>query len=427
MVRLGWQCRSPLFPRVARLIEPITISEASQTHVSTTRSRARRLIVMTRLPEAGRVKTRLIPVLGPDGAMAMHAALLRQTLQNLSASAEKIDFDIEVRFTGDTNLPVDAFRFASEVAREATWRAQTGGDLGERMHGAIAAAIEEGARQVIVVGTDCPDLSPDVIVAAWHALDQHDVVLGPADDGGYYLIGTKQADARLFAGVDWGTERVLRQTEDRCRQARQSVSRLPVLGDIDEAENLVICRRLGGELSDCLPRACRNWLSVVVPTLNEVQNLEQTVRPLLNDEWIEVVIADGGSTDGTVELARSLGCRVITANRGRGRQMNAGAALATGEYLLFLHADTQVPPNFFELPLRRRSRTNAIAGAFRLQINQPGWSSAMCRVGCKFTLTIGSNAPTAIKDCSCVPTTFFRVGGFKNWPLMEDYELCGRL
>lgn len=382
---------------------------------------ARRLIVMTRIPEVGRVKTRLIPVLGPEGAAALHTALLRKTLLMANSHGRQSAVEVEVRYTG-----VGAASIESLVKeRTAIWREQRGSDLGDRMHVAIEAAMKEGATAVVVIGTDCPDLSADVLTLAWNWLDRDDVVLGPADDGGYYLIGMKLADPKLFDGVDWGTESVLRQTQDRCRKLGKSFAHLPMLSDVDEAENLIVCRRFENEFADCLPQKCAGLLSVVIPTLNEADQLEATLSPILHRPNCEIIIADGGSTDGTVDLARKLGCRVIAANRGRGRQMNAGAALARGEHLLFLHADTQLPGNFHE-EIHAIFNTGAIAGAFRLRIDQTGWGLRLVEWGTNLRAKY-LQRPYGDQGLFLRSEDFFRLEGFKNWPLMEDFELCRRL
>lgn len=400
---------------------PLSNRESLSVQADTLGVSARRLIVMTRIPEAGRVKTRLIPTLGPEGAAALHTALLRKTLRIAELHARKLSVDLEVRFTGGPSASIDSYC----TGHGAIWREQQGTDLGDRMHAAIEAALKDGATSVLVIGTDCPNLSTDLLEQAWDALDRRDTVIGPADDGGYYLIGVKQADSRLFEGIDWGTDRVLRQTQDRCHQLGQSIFLLPTLSDVDEAENLVVCRRAEDDFVDCLPRKCAGMLSVIIPTLNEVGQLEATLRPILGLSNCEIIIADGGSTDGTTDLARKLGCRVIVANRGRGRQMNAGAALASGEELLFLHADTRLPVAFRE-EIRAILGSGAIAGAFLFQIDQPGWGLRAVEWGTNLR-SRSLQLPYGDQGLFLRAEDFFRVGGFKNWPLMEDFEMCRRL
>lgn len=397
------------------------VSPAQAAQGGMARVSVRRLIVMTRIPEAGRVKTRLIPALGPEGAAALHAALLRRTLHIANLHSQPSAVDLEVRFTGGPTSSADGF----PTEQVGNWREQQGTDLGGRMHQAIETAFVEGARHVVVIGTDCPDLSPDLLSDAWRQLERHDVVLGPAADGGYYMIGMNRPDVRLFLGIDWGTERVRSQTQDRCRDLGVSVGLLPTLTDIDEAENLVFCRRSGEDFVDCLPHEQQGLLSIVIPTLNEVGQLEATLRLVVQHPHCEVIIADGGSTDGTVDLARDLGCRVVTANRGRGRQMNAGAALSRGEHLLFLHADSRLPATFVE-EIHSTLKTGAIAGAFRFQIDQPGWGLRCVEWGTNLRCRL-LQLPYGDQGLFLRSSDFFRLGGFQNWPLMEDFELCQRL
>lgn len=388
---------------------------------STASPRARRLIVMTRIPEAGRVKTRLIPTLGSEGAATVHEALLRKTLQHADQHSLKSEVDVDVRFTGGTVSAIETL--CSNL--NGTWREQRGTDLGERMQLAIEEAFVEGARQVVVIGTDCPDLSPEILEAAWRQLDEQDVVLGPSTDGGYYLVGVNQPNEGLFRGIDWGTENVLRQTLDRCRELRVSVGLLAPLTDVDEAENLIICRRLGADFSNCFPQEQRGLLSIIVPTLDEGEQLEATVGDLASRSDCEVIVVDGGSADNTVELATQLGCRVVTTKRGRGRQMNAGAAIARGEFLLFLHADTRLPATFADdIPVTLTE--GVIAGAFRLRIDQPLWVLRWVEWGANLRSKV-RQLPYGDQGLFLRTSDFFRIGGFQNWPLMEDYEISQRL
>jgi len=167
-------------------------------------------------------------------------------------------------------------------------------------------------------------------------------------------------------------------------------------------------------------------ISVIVPTLNERATIEATVARVLTAGVGEVVVADGGSTDGTVEAARSAGARVIAAGRGRGIQQNAGAREAHGNVLLFLHADTALPPDFPHQVLDALGRPGAAAGAFRFQLDARGWNmrwlerfvAARCRL---LGMPYGDQAIFTSRE------TFEKAGGFPDEPLMEDYELVRRL
>lgn len=381
----------------------------------------RRLIVMTRIPEAGRVKTRLIPVLGAAGAAALHARLLERTLATGGAHSETSPVTVELRYAGDTETPLPI----ADDARVSICRPQQGTGLGERLEAAVACAVDEHARAVVVIGTDCPDLTAEILALAWQKLQQADVVFGPARDGGYYLVGVKKSHRELFHDIDWGTSRVLAQSLAKCRQLGLSVALLPVLSDVDCPEDLITCRRIGGGIADALPRSIPGMLSVIIPVLNEVQNLESAITPLLNEPDCEVIVSDGGSTDGTAELAEQLGCRLIRATRGRGQQLNAGAALARGEFLLFLHADTRLPACFRE-EIGATLATGAIAGAFRFQLDQSGWCYRIIEWGTNLRSRY-LQLPYGDQGLFLRTSDFFSLNGFQNWPFMEDFEFSRRL
>jgi rSAM/selenodomain-associated transferase 1 len=120
--------------------------------------------------------------------------------------------------------------------------AQSDGDLGERMSAAFADAFREGAGRVVVIGTDCPALSPDHLAEAFEALGNHEVVLGPARDGGYYLVGLSRPADALFTDIPWGTESVLQATMERAEAVGLTQCCLQTLGDVDRPEDLPLCR-----------------------------------------------------------------------------------------------------------------------------------------------------------------------------------------
>jgi rSAM/selenodomain-associated transferase 2/rSAM/selenodomain-associated transferase 1 len=388
----------------------------------TPRPAAVRLIVFARYPEAGKVKTRLIPALGPDGAAALHKCLVQAALATARQFRDRAGVDIEVRSTGAA--PAAMRELFGDDGDDIAYRSQQGSDLGNRLGEAVATAFAEAAQSVIVIGSDCPSLDLAVLEQALEALKRSDVVLGPAVDGGYYLLGLRSNATMLFDGVAWGTEKVLSQTIDRANKQRLKVSQLATLSDVDYVEDLVACRQCHGGFEPALPSVRKGVLSVILPTLNEVARLSETLRLLRGRDGVEVIVADGGSTDGTVELAGELGATVVTARPGRGRQMNAGAALASGEALLFLHADTKLPGSFRDQVWSLLARGTAI-GAFRLRIdgNQFGlrcveWGANM-RARC-FGMPYGDQA------LFMTARLFFELGGYENWPLMEDYDLCRR-
>lgn len=182
------------------------------------------LIVFARAPRPGAVKTRLAREIGAEEACAAYQVLLRA----LSASLASLE-NVTVQFA-----PEDG-RGEVEPFFPSTWRfaPQSSGDLGARMQAAFASAFARGCTRVVLIGSDCPYLTPADIQAAWSALDSHDIVFGPAEDGGYWLIGARIGISGVFEEVSWGTNQVLEQSIARCRARGLSVGMLRCLPDID--------------------------------------------------------------------------------------------------------------------------------------------------------------------------------------------------
>ncbi len=196
------------------------------------------LIIFTRYPEPGKTKTRLIPVLGAEGA----ATFQRQMTEHQLAEVEKLQafhpLIVEVHFTsGDEQL------MQSWLGSDIIYKRQSEGDIGCRMAFAFQASFAEGMNNVVLIGTDCPELNAQVMAQAFQALRQHDLVLGPAQDGGYYLIGLRRLIPELFAGISWSTATVLQQTLSIAQRLELSVAKLPLLRDVDRPEDLSIWNR----------------------------------------------------------------------------------------------------------------------------------------------------------------------------------------
>jgi uncharacterized protein len=189
-----------------------------------------RVLVFARAPEPGRTKTRLMPVLGADGAADLQARFTRHTLRTA------MEADI-----GEIELwcaPHTSFTFFDVCQQElgVRLRAQGPGDLGTRLLRAFRETLTR-APAAMVIGTDCPALRPTDLERAAEALSRNDAVLGPAEDGGYVLIGLRQGSPRLFERIDWGTSSVLDQTRERLRDLGWRWSELPTLWDVDRPED----------------------------------------------------------------------------------------------------------------------------------------------------------------------------------------------
>jgi hypothetical protein len=293
-----------------------------------------------------------------------------------------------------------------------TYHPQPPGDLGDRLTTATQTAFATGAENVIIIGTDCPGLDTDRLLQAFQSLQTHELVLGDAIDGGYYLIGLQRFIPALFQDITWGTSQVRSQTLAIAQKLGLTTAHLPPLSDVDYPEDLPVWQAIVDQ---------RPKISVIVPTLNEEKALSR---------WIggegELIVVDGGSTDRTVTLAKHLGATVITAEPGRAHQMNQGAAIAQAEILLFLHADTQLPHRFLELAQQALAQPNVIAGAFELAIEgeQPGLRWVERGVNWRsrhFQMPYGDQA------IFLKAATFRQLGGFAPLPIMEDFDLIKRL
>lgn len=188
--------------------------------------------VFARAPQPGQAKTRLIPALGAEDAAFLHAGLLDRTLM----MAIQTGAEVELWCTPDTAHPV--FRYFEET-RGVRLREQPEGDLGVRMASALQCGLASHQRAVLI-GTDCPELSASILAEAQERLTGDDGwVIGPAEDGGYYLIGSSEACAGVFEGIAWGTERVYQQTIERFMALDLDWRDLVRLRDVDRPEDLL--------------------------------------------------------------------------------------------------------------------------------------------------------------------------------------------
>lgn len=192
----------------------------------------RRLLVFAKAPEPGHVKTRLIPALGPGGAAELHAALVRRTLEvALRARAAPV----ELWCAPDVEHP-----FFQAMRRQygVTLRPQPDGDLGARMGGAFLRTLTRTEAGVLI-GTDCPGLRAGDLRTAFARLGAGvEAVLGPAADGGYWLIGLRRPLGPLFRDIPWGTARVLSATRAVLGRHGLSAHELPTRADVDRPEDL---------------------------------------------------------------------------------------------------------------------------------------------------------------------------------------------
>ncbi len=192
------------------------------------------LIIFTRYPQQGEVKTRLIPALGAVGAAVLHRRMAEHTLAQARALRQTKAFSIEVWFTGNSTLA----QMQEWLGTDVDYHVQPEGGLGDRMASVFRSVFSKGYTAAVIVGTDCPDLNTTLLAQSFSALTQHELVLGPAIDGGYYLIGLQHLVPELFAGIAWSTGEVLEKTLAIAQRLNLTPFLLTCLTDIDVPQDL---------------------------------------------------------------------------------------------------------------------------------------------------------------------------------------------
>jgi rSAM/selenodomain-associated transferase 1 len=181
------------------------------------------IIIFQKNTELGKVKTRIAESLGEKKALEIYQVLVNYThLQLQSLECEKLLYYSDYIENDFENF-------------DQTYRAfiQTKGDLGQKMGSAFANQFKEGFSNLLIIGTDCPEISPEIIQEAFEKLENKEVVIGPATDGGYYLLGLKRFIPGLFLDIPWSSEKVLSTTQNFLEVNKISFALLPLLSDID--------------------------------------------------------------------------------------------------------------------------------------------------------------------------------------------------
>jgi rSAM/selenodomain-associated transferase 2 len=299
------------------------------------------------------------------------------------------------------------------------------------MKRALTSSFQDGFEKVVIVGTDCPSLDSDCVVEGFDLLKENPIVLGPASDGGYYLIGIR-SDAPtwlyqlVFENIPWGTEQVFNSTVNALAETGLDLGLLDERADVDEPEDLEhwdeVLRTQNAERRT--QEKADLSISVIIPTFNEEERIGELLRQLQAAD-VEIIVADGGSTDRTVAICDEAGVKTVHSSRGRATQMNAGASEASGEIFLFLHADTHLPDRF-EDRVREAITEGFAAGAFLFGTDSDSFSMNIIENAVHFRtyrlgIVFGDQAIFATREA------FFRAGTYLEQPVMEDYELWKRL
>ncbi len=167
-------------------------------------------------------------------------------------------------------------------------------------------------------------------------------------------------------------------------------------------------------------------ISIIIPTRNEADSIGKFLPELVSTPGVDVLVVDGGSTDNTVAVVKSLGVQVLSADTGKAAQMNTGAEAAQGDILLFLHGDTRLAPGFVEQVIDALSQPGVAAGAFKLAIDGKGFGLRIIEWLANFRARI-MQMPYGGQGIFITTDMFSTVGGFPALPIMEDFELMRRL
>jgi len=223
-------------------------------------TRHRALLLFARLPRLGQVKTRLTPRFSLEEALALHRALLIDSLVLLRRCGESAGAECRLYLS-------EAGELDSEIAasmNSAVLRVQSGADLGDRLHHAFQECLTDDFREIVVLGSDSPHLPAAYVVRAFDELGKSEMVVGPARDGGYYLLGASRLHPVLLTGMPWGTAQLYRETVRRARKEGIPLASLPAWYDVDVPESVtqlwqeLSTRRTRGETD--LPQSCLTLL-----------------------------------------------------------------------------------------------------------------------------------------------------------------------
>jgi uncharacterized protein len=195
------------------------------------------VVIFAKAPIPGYVKTRLCPPLTPDEAATLHGSFVLDTLERTKTAVGRLKLSMD-RYLACAPSSSHVFFKIMEERQGVTLLDQVGDDLGARMHQAIGMMFSRGYRRTLLIGTDVPTVPLEHFKQALTLLDNHELVLGPAFDGGYYLIGLNRVVPELFADMPWSTDQVLSLTQDRAAQLGLKTALLQPWRDVDTLADL---------------------------------------------------------------------------------------------------------------------------------------------------------------------------------------------
>ncbi|KAK6175728.1 hypothetical protein SNE40_014121 [Patella caerulea] len=359
------------------------------------------------------------------------------------------DISVCVHYHGGEQCQIEYWLKRRCTSLPLSWKKQTEGTLGDRIINAAEYHFGNGDECVVLIGSDIPGIDKNIVADVINTLSSGTahVVIGRAYDGGYYLIGLSRQCRplldKIFVGIDWGTDKVFQQQKEILSNLGINLHILPkVLKDVDEAGDLLVFEK---ETAISSRQLIYPTCSIIIPVLNEERSIQKTLNGILHrcgDPSLieEIILSDGGSTDSTLLIAKRIAklttipIHIVHSFPGRGFQLNSGAKLAKGSFLLFLHADTTLPDNFFQLAKSCLMIPGNYLAAFSFQLDLlteeykskqkefSWWFLCQLRFiayctnirSAKLELPYGDQAFTMRKS------TFDSIGGFDDVYLLED-------
>jgi len=373
------------------------------------------LLIFLRYPEAGKVKRRLSQEVGSEKAAEVYEKLIRRTLGVACDFKRRAPATRMVLF----HTPQDPVEKLKNKFR-GPWEfyPQEGEHLGSRMANAFRAAFATGADKAVLIGTDLSDIEATDIEVAFRNIGEKASVLGPAADGGFYLIGTDRPIGAPLQFSAWGTGEVFARTARELEVDGFRIHLAAQRHDVDCKRDL---DRLG---RDFLFAAS---LSIIIPTLAEAQKLSPLLLHLQSLLWPgdEIVVVQGGAFEKVALRRISPSLAVVGARKGRGVQQNAGAILSRGTILFFLHDDTIPPPEFPYLIRRACRDYQAALGCFKLRFSPSNRALGLIAAWANLRTAL-FRLPYGDQGFFCRKEAFERVGGFGRSYLMEDVDLASK-
>lgn len=405
------------------------------------------LVLFTKVPKAGLVKTRFVARSGApssEEATFLYLHLLEDSLAAVSALKEELPITLIVSFTpaeGEQTIKSLVERYVAE----ATYLVQQGRDVTRKVRNAFDFAFNLGYRNVCLIPGDHPDLSGALLAESFRILTSMGeglrpaAVVGPTSDGGAYLIGFNKEG---FHGIDFSLENTYKVCADIITKARAKNVSYYILesrNDIDDWDDARLFLRSAeyrhtktySFLSTLKMPASKDAyeVSIVVPTLNEEKTISRSLKSVKASYGadFETIVVDGGSSDSTAERAMSLADKLaFTRIASRKSQENTGAIAARGRVLLFLHADMLLPPNLLQDLVKAIDDPEVLGGSCTVVFEGEGFKlrflDALRKVGGRLLRIHGISSAFFVRR-----KAFLEVGGFREGVMEEAVDLQRRL